>query len=393
MPDVTVLGAGLAGLACALHLTRAGVDVEVHEASDAVGGRVRTDVVDGLLLDRGFQVLNTGYPELRRVVDLDALDLRPFVKGALVRYGDRLHRLADPRSAPTWLGPTLTSPVATAKDRAALVALTVRDALLPVSRLVRSPERSTRDHLRAHGVSDVAVERLLRPFLTGVLLDPELSTSSRFFDVVWRSFARGTLAVPAAGMGTLPAQLAAALPAGTVRLDSPADRLPAGRVVVATDPSTAARLLDLPAPSVHSVTTHYHLADRAPLDEAVIVLDGERSGPVTNTVVMTNAAPSYGPGRVLVSSSVVGAEASEPEVRRHLARLYGVSTAGWEHVRTYEIAEALPSMAPPMGVLRKPVRVRDGVWVCGDHRDTASLQGALVSGRRAARSVLGALGR
>ena len=392
MPDVVVVGAGLAGLACALHLTRAGVEVSLQEASDQVGGRVRTDVVDGLQLDRGFQVLNTGYPELRRVVDLDALDLQSFVKGALVRYGDRLHRLADPRSAPSWLLPTLTAPVATARDRAALVALTARAALLPVSSLLNAPERSTREHLRAHGVSEVAVERLLRPFLTGVLLDPELQTSSRFFDVVWRSFARGGLAVPAGGMGALPAQLAGALPAGTLQLGAPVTTLPRGPVVVAADPRTAANLLDLPVPAFQSVTTHYHLADTPPVADAVIVLDGERSGPVTNTVVLSNAAASYAPGRVLVSSSVVGSAATEQEVRAHLSRMYGVSTASWEHVRSYELPEALPSMAPPMGRLRKPVLVRDGVWVCGDHRDTASIQGALVSGRRAATAVVEALG-
>jgi monoamine oxidase len=388
VPDVVVVGAGLAGLACALHLTRAGLEVSVLEASDGVGGRVRTDVVDGMLLDRGFQVLNTGYPELRRTVDLDALDLQPFVKGALVRHGGRLHRVADPRSAPSWLLPTLTSPVATAKDRAALVALTARDAVVPVRRLLDAAERSTQEHLHAHGLSDIAVERLMRPFLTGVFLDPKLETSSHFFDVVWRSFARGRLTVPSAGMGALPAQLAAALPAGTVQLDTPVTKLPAGRVVVATDGRAAAELLDLPMPAFRSVTTHYHLADRPPLPEAAIVLDGEQSGPVTNTVVLTNAAPSYAPGRVLVSSSVVGTSASEAEVRAHLARLYGVSTSGWEHVRSYDIPEALPSMAPPLGRLRRPVRVRDSVFVCGDHRDTASLQGALVSGRRAAAAVL-----
>ncbi len=393
MPDVTVLGAGLAGLACALHLTDAGVDVALHEASDVVGGRVRTDVVDGLLLDRGFQVHNTAYPEAVRMLDHDALDLQVFSKGALVRYGDRLHRVGDPRRHPTWALSSALSPIGSPRDKAAVLALAARDTALPVSRLVAARERTTFEHLRAHGISQTMIDRFLRPFLAGVLLDRDLGSSSHFFDVVWRSFARGTQAVPAAGMGALPAQLAGRLPSGVLHLGSPQTRLPAGPVVVATDPATAADLLDRPVPAFGRVTTHYHLADERPLDEPAIVLDGEGSGPVTNTVVLTNAAPSYAPGRVLVSSSVVGQEATEPEVRAHLSRVYGVSTTRWEHVATYDLPQALPSMAPPRGNLRQPVRVREQVYVCGDHVDTASIQGALVSGRRAATAVLKDLGR
>ena len=139
---------------------------------------------------------------------------------------------------------------------------------------------------------------------------------------------------------------------------------------------------------MNGVTTHYHLAPEPPVRTATIVLDGERSGPVTNSVVLTNAAPSYAPGRHLVSSSVVAGDASEPAVRAHLARLYDVDTAAWEHVAAYEIAQALPSQAPPMGRFRRPVRVAPGRYVCGDHRDSGSIQGALVSGRRAADAVL-----
>ena len=383
MPDVTVLGAGLAGLACARHLTRAGLSVEVHEAASAVGGRVRTDVVDGMLLDHGFQVLNTAYPELARVADLDALDLRPFTSGALVRYGDRLHRVGSWRS-PDWAVRGATAPVGGLLSKAAVARLGAEDALLPVHRLLARPETSTREHLRAHGVSDATVDRFLRPFLSGVFLEPDLATSSRFFDLVWRSFARGVQAVPATGMGALPAQLAQGL---DVHLGSRVTELPEGPVVVATDPLTAASLTGLEAPAMNGVTTHYHLADEPPTGSRAIVLDGEGSGPVTSTVVLTNVAPSYAPGRVLVSSSVLDDSGGERAVRDHLARVYGADTSRWEHVAAYAVPQALPSMAPPL-LVRQPVSVRPDVWVAGDWRDTASIQGALVSGRRAAEAVL-----
>lgn len=390
-----MVGAGLAGLACARALTAAGVDVELREAADQVGGRVRTDVVDGMLLDRGFQVHNTAYPEARRVLDHRALDLQPLAKGALIRYGDRLHRVGDPRVLPTWALSTAAAPIGSVRDKALIAATAARAALLPPSRLLAAPETTTYEALRARGLSDTAIDRFFRPLLSGVFLEDRLDTSSRFFDVVWRSFARGTQCLPSAGMGAIPAQLAAHLPAGVLRLDATVASLSelSGRTtVVATDPTTAARLLDLPAPRMNSVTTHYHLAPVPPVAESAIVLDAERSGPVVNTVVLTNAAPTYAPGRHLVSSSVVSGDAGEPAVRAHLARLYDVDTRAWEHVAAYDVRQALPSQAPPMGRLRKPVRLGPGLFVCGDSRDSASIQGALVSGRRAARAVLADLG-
>ena len=386
-----MVGAGLAGLACARRLHDRGVAVTVLEASDDVGGRVRTDTVDGMLLDRGFQVHNPGYPEARRVLDHDALDLRPFAAGALVRYGDRLHRVGDPRRVPLWAVSTLRSPIGSPLDKAAVVRLAALAALPPASALLARPETTAYDALRARGLSDTVIDRFLRPFLSGVFLDAELETSSRFLDLVWRSFARGTQCVPAAGMGEIPRQLAQGL---DVQLDSPVKSITADRVtVVATDPLTARELLPgLEIPRMNRVTTHYHLAPEPPVDQAAVVLDGERSGPVTNTIVLTNAAPSYAPGRTLVSSSVLAPGIDEPAVRAHLSRIYGVDTRAWEHVAAYDLPAALPRQAPPMGRFRKPVRIADRVYVCGDHRDSASIQGALVSGRRAAEAVLADVG-
>ena len=396
--DVVVVGAGLAGLACARRLTRAGVTATVIEAAGSVGGRVRTDRVDGMLLDRGFQVHNTGYPEAVRVLDHGALDLRRFSAGALVRVGDRLRRVGDPRRTPTWTPATARAPIGSLKDKLLIASLAAQAGLLSADALLSRPETTTRAALRSRGLSDEAVDRFFRPFLSGVFLEDELETSSRFFDLVWRSFVRGSQCVPSAGMQAIPEQLARGL---DVRLDSPVERVRAGSlvlqgervqaraVVVAAAAPDAERLLPgLDVPPQRRVTTHYHLAPERPVAEPAIVLDGEGSGPVANTVVLTNAAPSYAPSRHLVSSSVVSGDASEPVVRAHLARLYGVDTAGWEHVATYDVRAALPSQAPPMGRFVKAVRLEPGLYVCGDHRDSASIQGALVSGRRAADAVL-----
>ncbi len=393
MPEVVVVGAGLAGLACARHLSRHDVEVLVLEAADAVGGRVRTDVVDGMLLDRGFQVHNTGYPEARRVLDHAALDLQTFAAGALVRLGDRLHRVGDPRSVPTWTPATVLSPIGSLKDKLLIAKVAVEAALLSPETLLSRPETTTYAALRDRGLSDTVIDRFFRPFLSGVFLESELATSSRLFDLIWRSFVRGTQCVPAAGMGAIPAQLARGL---DVRLSSPVTSVAEVRsehrpqaVVVATAADAAGALLPgIEVPPSSRVTTHYHLAPEPPVTEKAIVLDGEGSGPVTNTVVLTNTAPSYAPGRHLVSSSTLTQDAAEPAVRQHLSLLYGVDTCGWEHVAAYDIVGALPSQAPPMGTFRKAVRLDEGLYVCGDHRDSASIQGALVSGRRAATAYL-----
>jgi hypothetical protein len=209
--------------------------------------------------------------------------------------------------------------------------------------------------------------------------------------------------VPAGGMRRIPGQLAAGLPGGVVHTGVRVTRLRDGAVdtqqgpvraptvLVATDPVTAAALLPgLPAPPMHGVTTVYHAAPEPPTAEPILLLDGERAGPVVNSVVLTNAAPTYSPDtRALVSTSVLGADPpDDAALRRELERLYGVSTAGWEHLATVPVRHALPAAPPPLGDLRRPVDLGNGRYVAGDHRDTPSIQGAMVSGRRAATAVL-----
>ncbi|MFG3438098.1 NAD(P)/FAD-dependent oxidoreductase [Nonomuraea sp. NPDC047897] len=399
-PDaVIVVGAGMAGLACAVRLHEAGLAVRVLEAADGVGGRVRTDVVDGFRLDRGYQVFNTAYPEARRVLDIDALDVRPFASGMIVQGATARARVMLPWRHRRHALSGLLAGLGTLRDNAVLAAITTRDLVLPGSRLRAGRDRRTDEELRAWGMSAKMIDCLMRPFLAGVLLERDLETSSRVFHLLWRSFARGTIGVPALGMGRIPRQLADRLPPGAVTLGARVTEVAAdgvrladgttidGRaVVVATDPGSAGGLLsEIEVPPMRAVTTFYHAAPRSPLHEPVQVIDA--TGAVTDTLVLTDAAPEYSAdGRALVSTSVLGLATDERPVRRRLGEIYG-TTSGWEHLATYPIPAALPAMPPPHP-LRKPVRLRSGLYVCGDHRDTASLQGALVSGRRAAQAVL-----
>jgi hypothetical protein len=405
--DVVVIGAGLAGLACARTLVDAGRTVAVLEASDGVGGRVRTDEVDGFRLDRGFQILLTAYPELARVVDLDALDLRRFDPGALVWLGDGFSRVGDPLRRPRDLLPTATSRIGTLADKARVLALTASVRRGSVPDLLRRTDESTIDRLRELGFSPAIIERFFRPLFAGIQLDPTLEVSRRRFEVIFRMLATGDAAVPNRGMGRLPELVAAELPDGVVRLSSPVDaaegttaRTRAGQpvrgavVVVATEGPAAARLLGLPDPGSRSTGAVWFSAEVAPIHDRLVVLDGANSGPVKNLAVMSQVAPGYAPaGRSLVVASVPGPDGLvAPSLlaraaRHQLTTWFGPDVGGWEVLRVDRIRHGHPDQRPPFSP-RRSVALGAGRYVCGDHRDTASIQGALFSGRRAAERVI-----
>ena len=406
-PPVVVVGAGLAGLCCARRLHERGVPVRVLEAADGVGGRVRTDLLDGFLLDRGFQALATAYPEARSMLDYRGLELHRFEPGALVRLGQRFVRVADPLRRPRQALATALAPIGTPADKLRVAWLRRRVTSVPLAGVFRSPDTSAREALCAAGFSDRIIERFFAPLFGGVLLDRSLATSRRMFDFVYRMFAVGDLTLPTRGMGAIPEQLAGRLPAGVIECNTRVqavepgalvlaggERRPARAVVVATDGPTAARLVGLADPGSVPATCVYFAAEQPPVDEPLIVLDGEGTGPVNNLCVPDTVAPTYAPpGASLVSATVLGPVRDRPAlveaVREQLGRWFGPAVRGWRHLRTYHVPHAQPEQPPGrLEPPERPVRVRPGIYACGDHLDNASINGAMVSGRRAADALL-----
>ncbi|MFD8273323.1 NAD(P)/FAD-dependent oxidoreductase [Streptomyces flaveolus] len=442
--DVVVVGAGIAGLAAAHRLTSAGVTTTVLEAAQGVGGRMATEKVDGFRLDRIGQLLSTAYPELRLTPGLDGLALLPFAPGVLLHSEGRHHRAGAPAgtrgargalhtvralaSAPRAVSaprrvvpaprvpgrpvaaprPRTGAPLGTAVDQARLGAALTRLASTPAERLLARPELPAAQALAARGLPARTIDGFLRPLLAALLYDPDLTTSSRCADLALRAFASGRPVLPEGGAETVPELLARTLPPGTVhtgvRVTAVATNavttaehgvIRCRAVLVATDARAAAELLPgLRVPDFHPVTVVHHTTDEPPATGASLLLDADRGGPVAHTAVVSHVDPSRAPaGRALVSSTVLGPVPSDVDaaVRIHLARLYGTPTGRWETLAVHHTAEAVPAMRPPHDPHR-PVRLLAGLYVCGDHRDTSTVQGALHSAHRASAAILTDLG-
>ncbi|NNC87591.1 MAG: NAD(P)-binding protein [Akkermansiaceae bacterium] len=406
---VIIVGGGLAGLACAHRFAEAGVEFLLVEASDELGGRVRTDEQDGFLLDRGFQVFLSAYPEAGRRLDLEALDLRRFKPGALVFTKGRRHRLMDVFRAPRHALSTALQPIGSVRDKLRVGKLRWEMLRKPVEAIEAGEDLTTAEYLRKRGFSEAMIDRFFRPFYGGIFLERDLRTSSRMFEFTFKMFARGFASIPEKGMQEIPRQLAARLPAGSCRLNTPVravqqtgvtladgERLAAESVVVATDAGAAGELLPggpEEERAWRSVAGLYFSAPRSPLNEAIIALNGDDGGLVNNVCALSDVAPGYAPeGRALISVSVPGLpdfpDLAE-RVRAELRSWFGGEVDQWSHLRTDRIRRALPEQSPALSPAESAgYRVHDGVFVCGDHCTSASIEGALVSGRRAAEAVL-----
>jgi phytoene dehydrogenase-like protein len=409
--DVLIVGGGLAGLACAHEVTRAGLVPLVLEASDEVGGRARTDLVDGFRFDRGFQVLLTAYPVTQRVLDYGALDLRSFEPGSLIRVDGDFHMVSDPFRRPARTVATLRAPIGSFADKRRIASLSLELRGRSVADILSAREVSTRDRLDELRFSERIIHTFFRPFLGGVFLDPELETSSRMFEFVFKMFGAGPVAVPASGMGALARQLAEGLASGSVRFDSRVARasadgvtlgsgeaLRAGAVVLATDWETTCMLGGLPeSPAFRPALCWYFESDEPPVDEGVLVLDGEGRGPVTNLAVMSRVSDRYAPpGTELISATVLGETEPSTElldrIRKQMREWFGGQVDGWRELRHYRIRAALPDQSLRKGgVNPRPNLTADGIHLCGDHRVHGSIEGAIQSGVAAAGRVVAAL--
>ncbi|MGP0591651.1 NAD(P)/FAD-dependent oxidoreductase [Nitrospira sp. T9] len=406
--DVLIIGAGLAGLSCANTLADHGIDFLLLEASEEVGGRIGSDHLDGFILDRGFQVFSTAYPEAKRMLDYPSLELHHFFPGAVIRCLGKWHRMPDPFRHPMQSIQALFTPVGTLSDKIRMATFRHLARSGNLNDLFQRPETSTFQHLKNFGFSSSMIERFFRPFLGGVFLDPELQTSSRMAEFLFRMFASGNISLPGRGMGTIPRQLVSRLPAGQIRTQArvtsiqktsvtleSGEVLSARAIVLATDGPAATRLVPgLKSSPYRRVTCLYYGAPEAPFSGPFLLLNGEGAGPINNLCVLTQIAPTYSTSKSqLISVSVLNHDDSSKKdlatrVRQQLREWFGSPVEDWQPIRAYHIAAAQPVQVPPFpNPFSRQTHVQDGVFVCGDFCATGTIDGAIFSGRRAAEDI------
>ena len=381
--EVLIVGAGLAGLNAAINLEAAGVDVRVIESSDRAGGRVASDVIDGFICDRGFQLINAQYPALQELNVLRELDFIEAPRVIEVCLGDRRHVIGDPRQVP-W----------TALNRAT-GTIPEKIALLRFIAGRTKPGNSIGLALRSTGT---CYERVLRPFLQGVFLTDPDNVDATYGHSIIKSFVNGRPGVPRNGVGELSKALAHRV--SNIVYNTRVDGIEktsvhtnngtytANKILIATDATTATQLLDLTeVPRMAGCITWYHAVSENPSGNGRLVVDGQRRGPIINSVVMSDVSSNYAPANQHLVSTTTDLNVTESDVRRHLAILWGVDTYAWQFIAKYEIPAALP-IHNVGRALSQSMRINDHHFVAGDHRTVPSQQGALFSGRLAAQLIL-----
>lgn len=409
--DVIIVGAGVAGLACAKVLEENQISYTVLEAGGRPGGRIQTDVVDGFQLDYGFQVLQTGYPDVGEYLDLTALQLQKFPAGVAVRFNGRFHTIADPRQHPLHLLSTVTAPLGTFGDRLAMLKLARRVCRGTFEDIFKQPEKLTLDYLGDCGFSDKFIKSFFVPFLAGACLDKEIKVSSRVLDYLFRVFSMGDAALPAKGMGEIPQQLVRSLAPDAIQCNSKVVQVSDGavtledggvingkQVVLATSEPVIQELLGVQAVrrSVAESCIYYFADWLPPFKEPFLLLNGDGHGPVNNIAFPSMVASSYAPaGKTLIAVVVVDDQYIkrtdlEAEVRGQCSQWFGDVVSSWKHLRTCHIEHALPSQAPPTNSpYNLPEPVNEGIRVCGEYKSLPGLQWALMSGDMTGKSLVG----
>lgn len=410
MQEVIIIGGGLAGLSAANHLHKQGISFKIIEASDRVGGRVKTDIIDGFRLDHGFQVLLTAYPETQALLDYKALNLKQFVPGAvLLQENGKQEHIGDPLRDFSSLFPTIFASVGGLGNKFKILSLKNRLAGKSIEQIFAQKSKTSLAALREdYGFSEVIINRFFKPFFSGIFLETELNTDRRMFDFVFKMFGEGYAAVPNSGMEEIPKQLAANLPADNIFLQQKVtgiegsqvflesgETLQGQKILLATQ---ATGLVKDYAPAVKTryvSTTHLHfISDKAPLQKGIIALNTKQSLLVNNICVINKVAPGYASGgKHLISLSVVGKSDLQGKelnqaVRKELKHWFGNETEAWEHLHTRVVEYALPEQKQVRHEISpSELKVNDKLYVCGDFLLNGSINAAMKTGRLAAQAI------
>ena len=402
-PTITIIGAGISGLTAAVYLHQKGFEVQILEATDRAGGRIKTDLIDGFLMDRGFQVLLTEYPECKALLDYNKLNLKRFLPGATVLYDGGQFEIADPFRRPSAILSTLFAPVGSIKDKINTLFLKNKLVKISIPAIFKQNEQSTLSQLSKYGFSDKMINRFYKPFFSGIFLENNLSTSNRMFDFVMKMFSEGDAAIPALGMEEIPKQLVSLLPKNTIKYNVKVTKIEGStihtesgvifttdKIIIATEASSFAKnYIQETQTKSHQVTNVYFEASSPPTKKAVVILNASKNKKwVNNITVMTNISSEYAPkDKVLLSISYNGIPIIDDEtlannMKSELKQWYGNQVDDWKLIKVYKINYALPNLNSLKNELEiNDFRINENLFICGDHLLNGSINAAMKSGR------------
>ncbi len=402
-PTITIIGAGISGLTAAVYLHRKNYNVQIFEATDRVGGRIKTDTIDGFRLDRGFQVLLTDYPEAKALLDYEKLNLQRFLPGATVLYDGGQFDIADPFRRPSTLFSTLFAPVGSLKDKFNTFLLKKKLVDISNSAIFNQTETDTYSKLIKYGFSQKMIDRFFKPFFSGIFLENELKTSSNMFDFVMKLFSTGDAAIPELGMEEIPKQLAAMLPENSIFYNHKVAAIKnntihcengsvfqTDRIIIATEANgLVGNYITKQKQRFRQVTNIYFETTVAPNSKAIVILNAASNKKwVNNLTIISNVSNRYAPkGKVLVSVSYNGIpeidDASLAEnMKSELKQWYGKQVEDWKMLKTYRINYALPNQDTVRNeVSNSELQINENVYMCGDHLMNGSINAAMKTGR------------
>ncbi len=408
--DAVIVGGGVAGLACARVLQQNNLSYMILESTDQLGGRIQTDLVDGFQLDHGFQVIQTGYPDIAQNLDLKALQLHNFPAGVAVHYNGKFHIIADPRHHPRHLLSTLSSPLGNFNDRLCMLKLAYQVIRQPLAKIFDEPEEKTIDFLQRSGFSNQFIRSFFVPFFAGACLDRNINASSRVLKYIFRIFATGDAALPARGMAQIPQQIARSLAPNAIHFNSKVTHIDEGTVTLDNGKTITGRHIVVATPepvlpdllpveqirkSVSESCLYYASDWTPPLKEPFLILNGDDRGPVNNIAFPSLVAPEYAPAGktliavVVVDETFVSRDDLESLVRNQCHEWFGAAVNGWEHLRTYRIEHALPDQSPPT---HNPYDLapsfNKNITICGEYQSLPGLQWAIMSGDMAGNNLV-----
>lgn len=408
-PTITIIGAGISGLSAAVYLNQKGYKVQILEASDRAGGRIKTDIIDGFRLDRGFQVLLTEYPETKALLDYKKINLKRFLPGATVLYDEGQFEIADPFRRPTATFATLFAPVGSLKDKINTFFLKNKLVNISIPNVFKQPEIETIAQLEKYGFSQKMIDLFYKPFFSGIFLENDLKTSSNMFDFVMKMFSEGDAAIPELGMEEIPKQLVAMLPENSIQYNVKVSAIEnnkiicedgttfdADKIIIATEAiGLASNYISKTKQNFHQVTNVYFEAKIAPTKKAVVVLNASTNKKwVNNLTVLSNISNQYAPtGKVLISISYNGIPTIDDatlaeNMKAELKQWYANQVEDWKLLKTYRIKYALPNQEKVSNeVTHSEIKINENLFICGDHLLNGSINAAMKSGRMVAELI------